>query len=220
MKTLIVLPSWGREKGAYKKLLATAPKNYTVYVLPYEFLCPDRKIENIEHNLIAFLKSKNLKSVELLGHSLGGTIGILFAVNYPAYVSKLILVDAKAFTTHSHLFTVWPTQRENLRVAGSFSFAYVTVFKTALRILLNPRLHGKLGLWALTFDAQKIASRITVPTIILWGEKDVATPVAEAKQLHKLIPNSTLTIIPSGSHEWILHYPKHVWEALAERQVY
>jgi len=212
MKTLIVLPSWGRDEYCYKNLIATTPKDYKVYVLPYEVICPDRKIENIEKNLIEFIKSKKLKSVELLGHSLGGTIGLLFAANHPEYISKLILVDAKAFKTHSHLFTLFPTQIENLRVAENFGFAFHLVFKTALKILFNPGLHGKLGLWAIRFDANTIAYKITVPTAILWGESDKSIPVKLGKQLHALIPNSTFTVIPSGSHEWILHHPEFVWK--------
>lgn len=215
MKTLIVLPSWGRDEYCYKNLIAAKPKDYNLSILPYEIICPDRKIENIEKNLIAFIKSKKLKSIELLGHSLGGTIGLLFALNHPEYVSKLILVDAKTFRTHSHLFTLLPTQRENLRVAENFSFAYHLVFKTAFRILLNPGLHGKLGLWAIRFDGTPIAQKITVPTIILWGENDKSIPLKLGKRLHELVPHSSFTIIPSGSHEWILHKPQHVWNSLA-----
>ncbi len=217
MKTLLVLPSWGRDAYCYKKLIETAPKDYKVYVLPYEVLCLDRKIKNIDKNLVTFIKSKNLRSVELLGHSLGGTIGLVFAANHPEYVSKLILVDAKAFRTHSHLFTIFPTQRENLRAAESFSFTYHLVFKTAFRILFNPGLHGKLGLWAIKFDVNTISHKITVPTMILWGEKDKSIPLEIGKRLHNLISHSTFTIIPAGSHEWILHDPKYLWLALSDK---
>lgn len=214
MKTLIVLPSWGREETAYKKLLATRLKNYDVFVLSYEKLCADRKIENIEKNLITFIQSKRLKSVELLGHSLGGTLGINFAVRHPKLLSRLILIDAKAFRTQNHLFALLPTQRENLRQAGNLKFAYQLVFKTAFRILSNPGLHGKLALWALKFDATNIASKITIPTIILWGENDKSIPVKLGEKLHNLINDSSFKVIPKGSHEWILHSPEHLWESL------
>jgi pimeloyl-ACP methyl ester carboxylesterase len=216
-KTLIVLPSWGRDRNAYKKLIALAPDDYIVYVLSYEFLCPNGNIDRIEERIVDFIRLKKLPSVEIVGHSLGGTVGLGFAIRYPEYVSRLILVDAKVFKTRSRGISVFPTQWENLFIADNFGVAYDLVFRTGLRILFNLRLHGKLGLWALKFDATDGAAQIKVSTVILWGENDRSTPVKDGYLLHNLVPHSTLTVVPSVGHEWILHYPHYFWEAIVDR---
>jgi 3-oxoadipate enol-lactonase len=39
-----------------------------------------------------------------------------------------------------------------------------------------------------------------MPTAIVVGEEDYATPVAMARQLHEAIPHSTLTILSKARH--------------------
>ena len=49
-----------------------------------------------------------------------------------------------------------------------------------------------------------------VPTAIMVGEEDYATPVAAARYLHEAIPGSTLTIIPGARHLTPIECPEEV----------
>ena len=42
--------------------------------------------------------------------------------------------------------------------------------------------------------------RYTRPVLLIWGDKDVATPLAQAEELRSLLPASTLTVIPGVNH--------------------
>ncbi|WP_369047891.1 alpha/beta fold hydrolase [Tenacibaculum sp. UWU-22] len=44
-------------------------------------------------DLYAYIKHHNLEKVDLLGHSMGGKTVMLFAVEYPEMVNKLVVVD-------------------------------------------------------------------------------------------------------------------------------
>ena len=42
--------------------------------------------------------------------------------------------------------------------------------------------------------------RVNVPTHVIWGDGDRIIPPAYAEALHRLIPGSTLTMIPNAGH--------------------
>lgn len=41
---------------------------------------------------------------------------------------------------------------------------------------------------------------LTMPTLIVWGENDTITPLAQGQHLHGLLPNSQLVILPHVNH--------------------
>ena len=41
---------------------------------------------------------------------------------------------------------------------------------------------------------------IKQPALLLWGEKDTATPLSSGKRMESLIPGAALVAIPGGSH--------------------
>jgi 3-oxoadipate enol-lactonase len=45
---------------------------------------------------------------------------------------------------------------------------------------------------------------------VIVGEEDYATPVAMSQDLHEMIPNSTLTVIPRGRHLTPVQCPKEI----------
>jgi 3-oxoadipate enol-lactonase len=49
-------------------------------------------------------------------------------------------------------------------------------------------------------DVRAHLSSFQMPTAIVVGEEDYATPVAMARQLHEAIPHSTLTILSKARH--------------------
>src|SRR5206468_460247 len=49
-------------------------------------------------------------------------------------------------------------------------------------------------------DVQSDAAHIHMPTLLIYGDKDTETPVRYGETLHKLLKNSSLTIIPGGEH--------------------
>ncbi|MHA1125212.1 MAG: alpha/beta fold hydrolase [Candidatus Heimdallarchaeota archaeon] len=45
---------------------------------------------------------------------------------------------------------------------------------------------------------------ITIPTLVLQGDRDEYIPVSEAKRIYELIPNAELSIIPNGKHDLVM----------------
>ncbi|HKJ06831.1 MAG TPA: alpha/beta fold hydrolase [Flavobacteriaceae bacterium] len=59
-------------------------RSFHTYAFDYELL-----VEDLHH----YISEKNLKTVYLLGHSMGGKVAMLFAVTYPELVDKVIVAD-------------------------------------------------------------------------------------------------------------------------------
>lgn len=57
------------------------------------FHSDDFDYELLVEDLVHYIHSHNLNQVNLLGHSMGGKAAMLFAVNYPEMVKKLIVAD-------------------------------------------------------------------------------------------------------------------------------
>ena len=49
-------------------------------------------------------------------------------------------------------------------------------------------------------DQRKYLKNITVPTLLIWGSLDTATPISDAKEMEKAIPNWGLVEYPYGTH--------------------
>jgi pimeloyl-ACP methyl ester carboxylesterase len=55
--------------------------------------------------------------------------------------------------------------------------------------MVNPTLPGEDDL-----------KRITVPTLIIWGDRDQFLPVEDAVALYRLVPSAQLAIVPDADH--------------------
>jgi pimeloyl-ACP methyl ester carboxylesterase len=56
-------------------------------------------------------------------------------------------------------------------------------------------------------SAVSVLPRIKVPTLIVVGDQDTFTPVEVAEQMHKLVPNSEMHLVPGGSHAGVIEFP-------------
>jgi pimeloyl-ACP methyl ester carboxylesterase len=143
----------------------------------------------------------------ILGHSFGGRITI-------KVLAKGILSPRKIILTAS----AGVADRE--KVQNNFFMVLAKIGKMLLRPLpssLYLKLRAELyrvtgsdyvsaGALKETFvnvvneDLSKDAEKITVPTLLVWGEDDIVTPVSEGKRLKQLIRNSELHVLVGAGH--------------------
>jgi pimeloyl-ACP methyl ester carboxylesterase len=56
-------------------------------------------------------------------------------------------------------------------------------------------------------DLRHVLPRITVPTLLVWGELDARSPLNVARQFARLIPHAQLVVIPGAGHMSNLERP-------------
>jgi pimeloyl-ACP methyl ester carboxylesterase len=104
--------------------------------------------------------------------------------------NRLFAVAAKVgkFLTLIPPFIFWRRQlREKLyKSAGSDYLQAGPLMQTFVNIVRE--------------DLSADASHISTPTLIIWGAKDVETPVADARTLNRIIKGSNLEIVEQASH--------------------
>lgn len=164
------------------------------------------------------------------GASMGGTVTLAFAARHPTRVTALGLFDTTA-SYGSDAPAAWEERAAKARAEGLASLTgfqqtrwFSDDFREAHPDLVQRsvetfcandveaysetcRMLGRADL------SQSLVS-ISVPTTILVGEEDYATPVAMARQLQDGIVESTLEVIASARHLTPLECPDLVADRL------
>ena len=63
-------------------------------------------------------------------------------------------------------------------------------------------------------DGSDVLAAIQVPTLVLCGQQDAWSPVAQHQAIHQLVPGSTLTLIEQAGHMAPMERPVEVAQAL------
>jgi pimeloyl-ACP methyl ester carboxylesterase len=63
-------------------------------------------------------------------------------------------------------------------------------------------------------DQRDLLPRIAVPTLLIWGEHDVRSPLSVARQFEQAIPDTTLVVLPGAGHVSHLEQPERFNEAV------
>ncbi len=159
--------------------------------------------------LSEFLKKLETSKITVIGHSFGGRIGIKFSVLYPDKISKLVLVDSGGIRLKSvrRLFAfilaklgkiIWlfPLVRFNKEELRRKFYKAIN----ANDYLEQNQILKKTFLKIISEDLRIEAKKIKIPTLIIWGEKDLITSLKEGRILANSIKNSQLIAIKDAGH--------------------
>ena len=176
--------------------------------------------------LHTFLEAKNIKQFYLFGHSMGGAIAVRYALNHRENVNALILIDSMGMVQ---------TKSDGVKLVekSDKNPLYDVCTKERLETLLNYSMYKPPYIPDIVKDAllqQKCARRdlekviyedmyndvnvsavvknISMPTLILWGEKDRMTHLDDAAFFHETIKGSKLVILKEVGHVPILEAPE------------
>jgi pimeloyl-ACP methyl ester carboxylesterase len=185
---------------------------------------PDDFSEDLLHDSFSqFINQLQLDDFILAGNSLGGYISAHYAANNPDKVKKLILIDpAGAPQDLPFILRLASMPGINSLAANVFppfivAMGVKDVYGDQERITkanMDRYIHLSLRPGAKQAYANTIAmldeknskqeplnfAKITAPTLLMWGEKDIWVPVALSEQWLTNIPGSTLITYPDAGH--------------------
>src|SRR5262245_12713239 len=160
------------------------------------------------------------------GCSMGGNVAQAFAAQYPQRTAALGLIDTTAWygADAAAKFKERANMARSKGLRSMIDFQLTRWFSDDFRAS-HPEVLGRTTnifvandvdcyaascelLGAADTRAQLGAFRM--PTTIVVGEEDYATPVAMARQLHEAIPQSTLSIIPGARHLTPIEFPDRI----------
>lgn len=213
---VLMLHGWGASAQNFAGLAAHLAPNFRVIRLDLpgfggtELPPAAWHITDYAQFVAAFLRKLNLPHPPyIIAHSFGGRI-TLKAVGEGIIAPKHIILMGSAGVRHSQ------TARNQV---------YKLIAKTGKAVTALPGLRGLQGklraklyqsagstdyltagslrqifLNTINEDLQETAARITVPTLLIWGQHDREAPVADGQLLASRISGATLHIIPEAGH--------------------
>ncbi len=155
-----------------------------------------------------------IRQAALVAHSFGGRIALWLAAHHPERVSRLVLTGCAG---------IRPKRGMNARLRAM-------LFKTgraALKAMaLIPNYRNRSDQWmndlraefassdylatpeplrgsfskVVRLDLRPLLSKIEQPVLLVWGEKDSATPLWMGKKMRELIPDCRLLVYLSDDH--------------------
>jgi pimeloyl-ACP methyl ester carboxylesterase len=157
--------------------------------------------------VLALLERFDVERTGIVGHSNGGRIAIHIGAHQPQRLTRLLLVDsagirpkrtakyyAKVYSakTVKHLAPrMGPIgrrmqQRIAARIASS-DYAAAGAMRPTLVRLVNE-------------DLTQLLPAIKAATLLIWGENDDATPLADGQKMERLIDDAALIVFPGAGH--------------------
>lgn len=213
-KPLILLHGWLASLETMKplqKYLSNWFKVYNIDIIGFgKSDLPDRPMNTNDYGdfLKNFIEVLEIENPILIGHSNGGRTILNYAGRNLGKINKIVLIDSagiKPKRKPSYYFKVYtfkivknivkilPKKFKNLREKALSRFgsadykASPEVLRQTMNIILNE-------------DQRKIMPNINAPTLMIWGDKDTATPLEDAKKIEKLIPNSGIAVLEGAGH--------------------
>lgn len=75
---------------------------------------------------------------------------------------------------------------------------------------MNPQAFFRMVELMADHDTEDLLPRITVPALVIAGEKDLFTPLHRSQRMARLIPDAELLVLAEGSHAAIVEHPETI----------
>lgn len=229
---ILLLHGWGSNITLFDGIVKILSASHRVIALdmpgfgktpePSEAWCVDDYVDFVAK----FINCLNIRELSILAHSFGGRV--LFKLNakkaLPLVINKAVLIDsagimpkkslrqkislrmykaARAVMSTKALRFLYPDAVENMRKkrgSADYNNATPTMRATLVKVVNE--------------DLKPLIPELKCPTLLIWGDKDTATPISDAKLMEQLIPDSGLVVCEGAGHYSFLEQPVKAHGAL------
>lgn len=213
---ILFLHGWGTSIASFNPLIENMSQKFKVYAIDFPGFglsdkpSEDYTVEDYSKVVLQFIKNKGLENVILVGHSFGGRVIIKLVGKLGYKPQKIILVDSAG---------IRPEKSTKAKIKEKI-FKCV---KAVIRILFGSKksekiiekYRNKMGSEdyknadsvmkevfknVVNEDLTEYLPNIDVPTLLIWGDRDSATPISDGRKMEELIPNAGLVTISGAGH--------------------
>ncbi|HTM85100.1 MAG TPA: alpha/beta fold hydrolase [Mycobacterium sp.] len=187
------------------------------------------------------LDALEIDRVDIVGNSMGGGVGINFAIKHPARIGKLVTIGGIGTSLFSpgpsegirllQEFTEDPTRQRLIDWLHSMVYDQALVTDELIderwRLATDPatlaaarRMYGKAA-FAAMMQAMRASDapaqwammhKVAAPTLLTWGRDDRVSPLDMALIPMRTIPNAELHVFPNCGH-WAMIEAKAAFES-------
>ncbi|MEV8593935.1 3-oxoadipate enol-lactonase [Streptomyces sp. NPDC052012] len=189
---------------------------------PAGLIGPGASVGDLAELVLALADSLGIERFAYAGVSLGGAVGLHLAVHRPERVSSLAVICSSA---HFNGAKPWQERAELVRREGLAELAESANARWFAGDFTVPELvrdHREADPEAYAaccdalaaFDLRERLAEIRVPTLLIAGREDPATPPEHLREIADAVPDAALVEIPGASHLAPAQCPEAVLTAL------
>ncbi|HWQ39557.1 MAG TPA: 3-oxoadipate enol-lactonase [Burkholderiales bacterium] len=173
-------------------------------------------LDQLAADLKGLLDALGIRETHFVGLSMGGMIGMTFALKYPGVFRTLVLCDT-ASRIAPEAQPVWDGRIKTAREQGMEPLVQPTlerwftepfrklrpdVMKRVGDMIRSTPVAGYIGCcYAIPrIDLTGKLGAVRCPVLVVVGEHDVGTPPAMSEAIHDAIPGSELVVLKNASH--------------------
>ncbi|MFG1696083.1 4-carboxymuconolactone decarboxylase [Nonomuraea sp. NPDC049309] len=225
---LVLAPSLGTTTRLWERQVRTLARRFRVlrYDLPGHGgskPIPANTIEDLAGLVLEAADAAGMESFHYAGVSIGGAIGATLAVRHPGRLTSLALVCSSA---HFGDPAGWHERAALVRAEGTAPLVEGAAGRWFAgppeQALLDDLAAADPGAYAAccdalaAYDLRAELAAISVPTLVVAGREDPATPPAHARELADGIPGATLVELPGAAHLAPVDQPERLTRALLD----
>jgi pimeloyl-ACP methyl ester carboxylesterase len=186
---------------------------------------PCTSVDNYAEWLHQYIHKKDYFQPVIAGHSMGGAVAQVYALNYPKAVKALILIDTGARLRVRPEFLKLledgidaPSEWLKNIVEPPYSRVAPEVTEKIINGVITVGAAVQLNDFRCCdkFDIMDKVNQIAIPTLVMCGAEDDMTPLKYSQYLVNKIVGAKLVVIEGGSHHCFLEKPVEVNRAIEE----
>ena len=212
-KLVVLLHGWGDSSQGSLALQAALAKHYQVFALDLPGFGGTKApatawgLNEYADFVAAALDKLELKSYAVVGHSNGGAIAIRGLAKGSLNASKLVLVASAGIRNQ------YSARNKALRLAAQTGKIIVSPLPARIQKKLKASAYKSVGsdLFVaehmqetfkriITDDVQADTARVQIPSLLIYGFEDTATPVYYGELLQSGLEHSELHVVPNAGH--------------------
>lgn len=216
--TVVFLQGWGTNLDIYKKVIDKLKQNNRIVALDFPGFGKSPEppfawdVNDYTDFTIRFIEKLKLNNIVLMGHSFGGrvTIRLMNKKNKKFKVKKIVLLDSAGIkakvSTKKKVRQVWfKTCKKFFGSSVGKKFFPDMIDKMQRKYgsadyrKASPLMRQVL-VKTISEDLTEMLPNIDVPTLLVWGDMDTATPLSDAKIMESKIPDAGLVVLKNTGH--------------------
>jgi pimeloyl-ACP methyl ester carboxylesterase len=229
-RPVILLHGWLGSWGLWQETMTYLGRYYRTYALDFWGFGESGKkrqsyaVQDFVSLVDQFMDSLGIHRAPLVGHSMGGTVSLSVAVQFPQRVSKVVVVGSPIVGSS----LAWPLKLAGRRPIAVLLFNMMWAFRLAMRvaspyICRDPRFpemmdkdlsRTTLESFLLSIaslrrtDLRPFLSQVKAPAMGMFGDRDIIVSPRQWQPMKEGIPAVRIEQFPKAGHFIMLDEPE------------